>query len=248
LTKSVYIYACCIFLFAACQKESESFRSEHIVDYYPLRVGNYIEYQLDSTVYINLGTEKEVHSYIIRDLVDSIITDNLERPSYKIKRSIRNSIDTTTWDDLISYLITYDSTKLEYIENNLRYVKLQEPISTGFTWKGNTFINTSSVPELLYLNDWQYIYEQVRRPYTINGISYTETVTVNQRNDSLGIPGDKESFFEQTYSKEVFAKSIGLIYKEFLHEAWQPINVSSNSGYYESNSYGIKLTMLRYNY
>jgi len=235
-------------LFAACQKESESFRSEHIVDYYPLRVGNYIEYQLDSTVYINLGTEKEVHSYIIRDLVDSIITDNLERPSYKIKRSIRNLIDTTTWDDLISYLITYDSTKLEYIENNLRYVKLQEPISTGFTWKGNTFINTSSVPELLYLNDWQYIYEQVRRPYTINGISYTETVTVNQRNDSLGIPGDKESFFEQTYSKEVFAKSIGLIYKEFLHEAWQPINVSSSSGYYESNSYGIKLTMLRYNY
>jgi hypothetical protein len=199
-------------------------------------------------VYINLGTEKEVHSYIIRDLVDSIITDNLERPSYKIKRSIRNLIDTTKWNDLTSYLVTSDSSKLEYIENNLRYVKLQEPISTGFTWKGNTFINTTSVPELLYLNDWQYIYEQVRRPYTINGISYTETVTVNQRNDSLGTLGDKESFFEQTYSKEVYAKSIGLIYKEFLHEAWQPINVSSSSGYYESNSYGIKLTMLRYNY
>jgi hypothetical protein len=248
LTKSVYIYACCILFFAACQKESESFRSEYIADYYPLRVGNYIEYQLDSTVYVNLGTEKEIHSYIIRDLVDSIITDNLERPSYKIKRSIRNLIDTTKWDDIISYLITYDSTKLECIENNLRYVKLQEPISTGFTWKGNTFINTTSVPELLYLNDWQYIYEQVRRPYTINGISYTETVTVNQRNDSLGTPGDKEFFFEQTYAKEVYAKSIGLIYKEFLHEAWQPINVSSNSGYYESNSYGIKLTMLRYNY
>ena len=248
MSKSVYIYACCILLFVACQKESESFRSEHIVDYYPLRVGNCIEYQLDSTVYINLGTEKEVHSYIIRDLVDSIITDNLERPSYKIKRSIRNLIDTTKWNDLTSYLVTSDSSKLEYIENNLRYVKLQEPISTGFTWKGNTFINTTSVPELLYLNDWQYIYEQVRRPYTINGISYTETVTVNQRNDSLGTLGDKESFFEQTYSKEVYAKSIGLIYKEFLHEAWQPINVSSSSGYYESNSYGIKLTMLRYNY
>ena len=248
MTKSVYIYACCILFFAACQKESESFRSEYIADYYPLRVGNYIEYQLDSTVYVNLGTEKEIHSYIIRDLVDSIITDNLERPSYKIKRSIRNLIDTTKWDDLISYLITYDSTKLECIENNLRYVKLQEPISTGFTWKGNTFINTTSVPELLYLNEWQYIYEQVRRPYTINGISYTETVTVNQRNDSLGTPGDKEFFFEQTYAKEVYAKSIGLIYKEFLHEAWQPINVSSSSGYYESNSYGIKLTMLRNNY
>jgi hypothetical protein len=199
-------------------------------------------------VYVNLGTEKEVHSYIVRDLVDSIIKDNLERPSYKIKRSIRNLIDTTKWNDLTSYLVTSDSSKLEYIENNLRYVKLQEPISTGFTWKGNTFINTTSVPELLYLNDWQYIYEQVRRPYSINGISYTETVTVNQRNDSLGTLGDKESFFEQTYSKEVYAKSIGLIYKEFLHEAWQPINVSSSSGYYESNSYGIKLTMLRHNY
>ena len=114
--------------------------------------------------------------------------------------------------------------------------------------EGKYIYQYNKYSELLYLNDWQYIYEQVRRPYTINGISYTETVTVNQRNDSLGTLGDKESFFEQTYSKEVYAKSIGLIYKEFLHEAWQPINLSSSSGYYESNSYGIKLTMLRYNY
>jgi hypothetical protein len=51
-----------------------------------------------------------------------------------------------------------------------------------------------------------------------------------------------------TYSKEVYAKSIGMIFKEFLHETWQPSNVNSAAGYYEANSYGIKMTMLNNNF
>jgi hypothetical protein len=236
------------FLLMACEKESTVFKTERIKDYFPLKVGKYISYRLDSTVYINLGTKKEVHSYLIQDRIDSVITDNLGRPSYKIKRTIRSNTDTTKWRDLMSYLVTFDSTRLELVQDNQRYLKLVEPISNGFNWKGNSYINTAGIPEIQYLADWRYTYENVRRPFTANGISYTETVTVNQRNDTSGTAADKKFYFEINYSKEVYSKSIGLIFKDFLHEAWQPPNASSPGGYYESNSYGIRLTIIGHNF
>lgn len=115
-----------ILIFGACQKESEIFKTEKIRDYYPLQVGKFITYKLDSTVYVNLSTVKEVHSYVIQDKIDAIIQDNLGRPSYKVKRLIRSNVDTTKWNDLSSYLVTYDSTQLELVQDNLRYIKLRE--------------------------------------------------------------------------------------------------------------------------
>ncbi|MEY4628095.1 MAG: hypothetical protein RLZZ595_421, partial [Bacteroidota bacterium] len=41
---------------------------------------------------------------------------------------------------------------------------------------------------------------------------------------------------------------IGLVYKEFLKETWQPPNANSATGYYEQGSYGIKLTLLKHNF
>ena len=248
LNNKSIVYFCIIFVLMACEKESVSFKTERIKDYYPLKVGKFISYRLDSTVYLNLGTKKVVHSYLIQDKIDSIITDNLGRPSYKIKRTIRSTTDTTKWKDLMSYLVTYDSTRLELVQDNQRYLKLVEPISNGFNWKGNAYINTAGIPSMQFLADWRYTYENVRRPFTANGISYTETVTVNQRNDTTGVATDKKSFFEINYSKEVYSKSIGLIFKDFLHEAWQPPNASSPGGYYEANSYGIRLTIIGHNF
>ena len=231
------------------QKEIEVIKPQILTDYYPLKVGNIITYQVDSTVFVNLGTVKTIRSYLMRDRIDSIITDNLGRPSFKVRRSVRSQTDSTKWIDTYSYLVTYDSSKqrLELVENNLRFIKLASPLSTGVQWNGTSFINSSSL-ELQYLSDWRFIYENVRRPYTVNGISYTETVTVNQRNDSIGTPSNKSFYFEKTIAKEVYSKSIGLIYKEFLHEAWQPANGSSAAGYYEPNSYGIKLSILSHNF
>ncbi len=242
------IFLSIIFLLIACKKESAVFKTEKIKDYFPLKVGKHINYKLDSTVYLSLGTKKEVRSYLVQDKIDSIITDNLGRPSYKIKRTIRSNTDTTKWKDLMSYLVTFDSTRLELVQDNQRYLKMVEPISNGFNWKGNSFINTAGIPSIQYLADWKYTYENVRRPFSVNGISYTETVTVNQRNDTSGTATNKKSYFEINYSKEVYSKSIGLIFKEFLHEAWQPPNASSPGGYYEANSYGIRLTIIDHNF
>jgi hypothetical protein len=248
--KWIFALVCLSTIFLSCKKQVDSLKSESIGDYYPLKIGNSIIYSVDSTIYTNLGTSKTVRSYIMKDRVDSIITDNLGRPSFKVRRSIRSSSDTTKWIDTYSYLVTFDTIKqrIELVENNLRFIKLVSPVVNGMQWNGTSFINTVGNPELQYLADWRFTYENVRRPFSVNGISYTETITINQRNDSIGSPSNKNFYFELSRSKEVYSKSIGLIYREFLHETWQPANGSSAAGYYESNSYGIKLSILSHNF
>ena len=248
MIKTNTIIIALILLLCSCKKETETLTLEVIKDYYPLQIGQTITYKLDSTVYLNLSTEKTIHSYIVQDKVESMIMDNLGRPSYKIKRLVRSKTDSTKWIDQLSYLVTFDDKKVELIQDNLRFVKLNEPILNGFSWKGNSYINTTNIPEFQFLNEWQYEYAKVKDDFLINGITYPETITVNQHNDSLGTQGNKKFYYEVTYSNEVYAKKIGLIYKEFLHEIWQPSNINSSEGYYEATSYGIKLSIIGKNY
>lgn len=245
----IYIIILAITTFiTSCKKETEILSTEPINSYYPLSIGNSITYSIDSTTYINFGTEKVVRSYLIKDVVDSMIIDNLGRNSYKIRRKLRSNADTTIWDDISSYLVTQHDGRLELIQDNQRYLKLLEPIKDNFEWNGNSFINTISNPELQYLDQWRYYYTDVGMPFTTNNVNFPETITIIQRNDVLGDTLNKDNYFEVNYSKEVYAKGIGLIFKEFLHEAWQPKNAGSSTGYFESNSYGIKLTIVERNF
>lgn len=230
-----------------CTKETAIIELPTIASYYPLQIGKVITYKLDSTVYLNLGSTKEIHSYIIQDRVDAIINDNQGRPSYKIKRMIRKNTDTTQWQDLTSFLVTIDDKQLELVDKNLRFISLKEPIRNDFKWNGNSFINTISFPDLQFLDQWEYKYENVGDPYTLNGQNFPETISVIQQVDTLGSPQNKSFYSEIIIAKEVYSKNIGLIYKEFFHETWQPPNANSNNGYYEANSYGIKLSFIKSN-
>jgi len=230
-----------------CSK-TEQLNTAYIKDYYPLEVGKYITYRLDSTVYVKLNTVKEVHSYLVQDLVDAKVTDNLGRDAYRIRRTIRSKTDTMQWNDNTSYMVVPLDRSLEVIDNNLRFIKLQEPIRENFTWKGNNYINTYSDATLQYLDAWDYFYENVDQPYSVGAANWVMTTTVNQRDEILGTPGNKQFYWEINHSMEVYAKGVGLVYRDFLHEAWQPPNITSVDGYYESNSYGIKLTMVNTNY
>jgi len=76
----------------------------------------------------------------------------------------------------------------------------------------------------------------------LNNVTFPETVKVNQSDMVNGDPGNKNFFYAITRSSEVYARGVGLVYKDFLYEAWQPSTQN-----YEANSYGIKLTILNHN-
>lgn len=231
-------------VFHSCSKQTETIQTDPIADYLPMEIGKTITYKMDSTVYVSLNTVKEVHSYVVKDIVEAEVTDNIGNPSYRIRRMIRSNDDTLVWGDNATFIVTPLGKSMEYIDNNQRFIKLQEPIREDFVWKGNSYINTYSNPDLQYLDNWEYYYFNVGMPFTLPSMTVDSSFTVVQRDEVLGDPNNKSFYYEINQASEVYGKGIGLIYRNFLHEAWQPPNITSVAGYYEPNSYGITLTML----
>jgi hypothetical protein len=237
-----------VLLVTGCSKESENLQTELIEDYHPLLEGKYITYRLDSTVYVNLNTLKEVHTYIVQDFFEEPFTDNSGRTTYKIRRKIRSNTDTTQWTDNTVFTLTPRNKTLEFVDNNQRFIRLAEPIRENYTWRGNSYINTYSDPDYQYLDNWEYYYSNVGQPYSDGSLSFPETITVNQRDEILGNPDDKKFYYEINQAMEVYARGIGLVYRNFLHEAWQPSNITCPAGCYEPSSYGIRLTLINHNF
>jgi len=227
----------------SCDKSEGVPAAANMDSYYPLAVGKYITYRLDSTVYVNFNTKKEVHTYIVQDKIDAIIKDNLGNDAYRIRRMMRSNTDTTQWFDNATFLVVPTLQKTEFIENNLRFIKLVNPVKEYTTWQGNNQINT--VDQLLrFYENWEYFYESVGTPYTVNNKQFPETITINQIDEVDGDPGNKNFAYTIKKSVEVYAKGVGLVYKDFLHEAWQ-VTPTSN---FQTNSFGIRLTILNHNF
>ncbi len=236
---------CISLFFISCKKENEKFTTESVSDYFPLQVGKYITYNLDSTVFINFGQKDTVISYQVQDRVDAQITDNLGRTAYRIYRFIRKD-SSEDWVQNNTFTATPTSNSIEYVENNLRFLKLEMPVKQDFSWKGNSYIDTYSLlSDMQYLDDWDYIYDSVDAPLTINSLSFDSTIKVFERDESEGddpsLPST--SYAERSYALEKYAKGIGLIYREFLHWEYQGCSCPEHG----FKGYGIKLSIVDHN-
>ena len=233
-------------LLTACKKDPEILSFAPLSDYTPLTVGKYITYQLDTLSYKNFGTSQVTISYQVKHVVDALISDNLGRPAYRIIRYIRKAAQ-NPWVADNTFMAVNTKGSFEFVENNLRYQKLKSPITEGYSWKGNTFIDTYSLNSTVrYLDDWDYTYESINEPYTLGNKQIDSTITVNQRDEVIGNPADLTSYSEKNIGFEVYAKGIGLIYRKFLHTEFQPATPGTGASYTD-DSYGVTLTMIDHN-
>ena len=233
-----------LLIVSSCKKETTTVDTALIEAYSPLIVGKYITYQMDSLVSINFGAAMETHTYQVKYVVDAAITDGDDRPSYRIIRY--RHISGNTWQSDATFLATATSNGLEFVENNLRYIKLRLPIREGYSWSGNTHIDTYSInSEVKYLADWDYTYENVAQPEMIGNYDLEDVITVNQRDEIIGNPADPNSYSEVNYGLEKYARGIGMVYRKFLHTEYQP--PTGGDGHFAEGSYGVTLTMIDHN-
>jgi hypothetical protein len=245
MKKLVPIVLCVVF-FASCKKQSEEIVITQISDYAPLKAGKYITYNLDSTVFTNFGTVEAHRFYEVKYATTDSITDNLGRKAFRIIRYIRSTPTGTFLPDNTAMAVNTGS-RYEFIENNLRYFKLTLPINDGNSWKGNAaidlIVNPSLGIDLAYLGDWDYTYENVDQPSPrpISTFNLPNTVTINQRDISSNLPvTPATNIASKDFSQEIYAKGIGMVYRNFLHWEYQ-----KSSGSY--TGYGVKLTMIDHN-
>ena len=142
---------------------------------------------------------------------------------------------------------------IEWDENNFRFLKLVEPISEGYSWPGNTYIDaTSFSSDAPYLYGWTYSYDSLNVPMIINGTVVDSTIKVNEA-DQIDTSSNINTFTQSIYSAENYAKGIGLVYRNFLYEQYQPptydtvnnVPVQETAPYY--TGYGVILTMVSHN-
>lgn len=215
-------------------------------NYYPVTSGKVWVYRLDSTVVSPFGTELNMVSYHLKDSVGNSFTDNAGRESWVVYRSITDTLEENPWQNISSYYITPTATDIEMVDDeNLRFIKLVTPVTAGFSWPGNSYIDTRSATSAYqYLDGWIYTYSAVDSPYTILAGKIDSTVTVLQADEtSPEGPFDPDNYQQRNYSVEVYAKNIGLIYKNFLHWTWQP---TPEPARYTDDSYGIILNLISY--
>jgi hypothetical protein len=237
-----------ILLFGSCKKEMADYASLQITDYYPLQEGKYITYNLDSTVFLKFGTTETVIHYQVKDSVDKEITDNSGRKAFRIIRYIRKD-SLEDWRPNNTFMAIPTDNSLEFVEDNMRFIKLKLPFREGFTWKGNNYLSDDSYHGFDFASDfltgWDYIYQDVSVPAAINGINFDTTITVFQRDEFLGqdpaIPGTQ--YAEKTFAIEQYAKGVGLIYREFVHWEFQG-SQSISPGF---TGFGIKMTIIDHN-
>ncbi|MEP6700231.1 MAG: hypothetical protein ABJA85_02910 [Bacteroidota bacterium] len=244
-----------VFILFSCN-EKEQFVTENLSDYIPLAVGKYITYRLDSMVFTNFGRNTEIHKYQVKHIIESQITDNLGRASYRVFRYLRDTAGIQPWQPAGSYFITPLPFQVEVVEDNLRFIKLHAPVKNGYSWKGNSYLpsDTCGGPYCpLYkfsnddnIQDWDFYYDGEPASFSYRNNNYSNVFSVEEINEAFNVPITvPTAYAAKSRGVEKYAKTIGLVYREYELWEYQP-NTGGSGGPYKLG-FGITLWMIDHN-
>lgn len=215
---------------SSCKKEVE--RPSDSNDYFPLQVGKYILYDVDSIVYDDASRTTFINSYQMRyDVVDSF-NDNAGRVSYTINVHIRPETDEPfTPRDVIH--VTKTASGLEWTQSNAKILKMAFPVSENTTWNGMAFIQLRE-PGMDEYNtqryNWDFKYERIGADFDPGNNMFYNTVTVNGIDEVTNQPDDSV-YADRNYYQEVYAAGIGMVYRERIFWVYNPGTALYKKGY-----------------
>ncbi len=204
--------------------------------YFPLQMGHYVTYNVDS-IYYNSGVCTKVeHTSQAKYIVSDTFRDNEDRLSYIIDVQYRATVN-DNWVKQSVVLVTSTDTGVTYGQGGLYTTKLIYPLTAGAKWYPNTFIPTGD-SSLQYLSTWtsSYLAAGFKQPYNTGTIYFDNTITVLEDDETINntIP-DSITFNYRSYAKEIYAHGVGMVYRENTRLTYDP-NVSECIG-------GISVTM-----
>ncbi len=206
---SILIFA--LALLAACKTEPDDFDRDFGYDYYPLEIGQFLTYRMDSTIYDPTGDSlvSQSTSFLKEIVVDSF-TDLTGSTVFRIEQYQR-AVDSLPWS--IKKVVTASVTdnQAQRVEDNLRFIKLTFPVRENVSWDGNVFFDsgtkvTVAGETLEMFKSWSYRILQAGQPETIGGDSFPDVVTIQN--------ADSENLIELRQAHEKYARDVGLVYRE----------------------------------
>jgi hypothetical protein len=191
-------------------------------NYFPIRVGNYYEYDVDSIFYNSFFQIIDTTSFQLRDVYESNFIDLQQRPSVRVERYRRYS-SSDNWQIEKVYYITRNEDRAEVNLDNNRYVKIVFPLRFATRWNINLF---NTFGERIMNVEGRDVPGSMRA----NAFDSTLTVRYNQQANLT---------FIDRY-EERYAKNVGLYYLEDVKLATELNGTPTNGFRYfmRLNSYG----------
>jgi hypothetical protein len=193
-----------LLLFAACKEVEDPFQlpDDDSAEFYPLYIGKYWLYELDSIIYApNAAKPIDTLYREVREEVVDTFLDLLGNTWYRIDRFERAS-DTLPWSINQVVAAAVHGKEALRLENDLTFVKLLFPLEPFKTWNGNKDFDPAIIiriaeESLEMFKGWEY------RVLNEGG---QDTVRIQQANT--------ENFIELRYARETYVRGKGLAERE----------------------------------
>lgn len=195
--------------------------------YMPLEIGKYIIYNVDSFYWDEERclkiTRSSQHEYLVADT----FRDNQNRLSYVINVLERKN-DSSQFVSGDVFYITPGAEQLEYVEKNIRYMRLVNPVRNDQTWLGNSLLPADD-KDYDWLKGWNYTYKNVMEPYDNGKMKFEKTITVVETNQVLNNPETlPDNYAYLLQSKSVYAYRVGMVFHEYLYWIYDPVPMAKN--------------------
>ncbi len=209
-------------VFFTCKKKVENYDLKD--SYFPLNVGSWVLYDVDSTVYDPFTSTHYTRHFRIKELISEKFIDNENQDAFVIQRWMQDSIGKSFYIKDI-YTAKQNKGNCERVEENQRFVKLVYPPQLNLTWKGNQYITPDlNNSKTKFLGNWDYTIFTLDKAFTLQSNKLDSTITVLQKNETI-------PRFQSIEYKEIFAKHIGMVYFEHKFLEMQPSDNDWQNGF-----------------
>lgn len=218
--RNIILYSI-LLLICSCKKPVSTSNIERDKDYFPLEIGNWIEYDVDSIVLNDFFSPAKIDTFqsIMRLMVTDTFRDNTGDLTYEMTYYWKQD-DTLDWKTNLVWSISDEGQNIQSFEQNLRVIKLVYPITSTVEWYGDAFF--SPTDETAFYGSDTFKYGNIHEADIINDIQFDSTVSVE---------ANRENLIERFTYHETYAKGIGMIYKKYVHLEKQNIGGDWENGF-----------------
>lgn len=207
----------CALCLTSCNKETVTLPPLDLkLEYYPLEVGKYLTYAVDSVVYDPVvgGIDQDSVRLYVKEVVADTFRDDTGVLLYRVNRFERYS-DSLPWQLAKVVAIGVENKKSAIrLEDNLRFSKMIFPPIQGKRWEGNSAFDpyrefSVAGERVQIFLDLFFFISEVDEPWEVSGFAFDSVTTVVATN----FPSTCSLHFREI--EERYAKHIGLVFREW---------------------------------